>query len=313
MPKPAPIQTTDQELFRKTTLCRFFSRTGRCDRGAESQFAHGGGELRGKPNLWKTALCKLWAQGRCPNGSKDCAWAHGTRELRAIRTQGSEPQTNSASEASDDVEGHPADYDSVHSQDDDHAFVHQWSPRSSATCTPSSTTTSPPSSTATPLQMGFSAFVLMSPQCGGLGNLILVPSNRLGTQTQPLLQQRCPRCQHACAMAVADCFCARCGFMLQESGVQNVAKECTFPPHHRVERAYQGRHATNAWAPAKQLALQWYSGNSSDGCNSDAPAKHQVAMERQRSSSDSSDGYDSDEEIFFERRDVSYTVRRHSM
>lgn len=77
-----PAVGASSRLFRKTLLCRFFSK-GVCDRGSGCQFAHGIGELKSKPDLKKTSLCLLWARGVCPHDAKDCAWAHGASELQA--------------------------------------------------------------------------------------------------------------------------------------------------------------------------------------------------------------------------------------
>ncbi len=66
----------DHQLFRKTTFCCFFSRTGRCDRGDGCHFAHGYDELRSKPSLQKTALCKLLECEIDSDGPHDASRAH---------------------------------------------------------------------------------------------------------------------------------------------------------------------------------------------------------------------------------------------
>ncbi|CAK0850094.1 unnamed protein product, partial [Prorocentrum cordatum] len=79
-----------KSLFKKTTLCRFYSLRGGCERGSACPFAHGKEEMRSKPDLTKTSLCKLWAKGRCPFESWQCPWAHGAHELQRVRSEACE-------------------------------------------------------------------------------------------------------------------------------------------------------------------------------------------------------------------------------
>lgn len=73
----------ERDLFRsqfdKTRPCRFFQQ-GRCRRGADCTFAHGTVET--PPDLTKTSLCKLWAEGQCKLAAEECPFAHGKDELR---------------------------------------------------------------------------------------------------------------------------------------------------------------------------------------------------------------------------------------
>jgi len=75
--------TAMREVFFKTELCRYFSSARGCDRDGSCPFAHGGSELRDRPDLTKTSLCQMWRKGRCTKG-KACQFAHGAKELRAV-------------------------------------------------------------------------------------------------------------------------------------------------------------------------------------------------------------------------------------
>lgn len=69
-------------LFVKTEYCRFHAE-GKCSRGEKCSFAHGGDELRVRPNLTNTTICHFWVNGRCLQG-QNCAFAHGVDELRSV-------------------------------------------------------------------------------------------------------------------------------------------------------------------------------------------------------------------------------------
>ncbi|CAK0790201.1 unnamed protein product [Prorocentrum cordatum] len=95
-PTRAPRRASSQDLaarslFKKTTLCRFYTLRRGCERGSSCPFAHGEEEVRSKPDLTKTSLCKLWAQGRCPHESWQCPWAHGACELQRVRLEARKP------------------------------------------------------------------------------------------------------------------------------------------------------------------------------------------------------------------------------
>lgn len=54
---------------------------GYCKNGENCPFAHGESELRSTPDLFKTAICNLWTQGKC-NSGETCRFAHGYDDLR---------------------------------------------------------------------------------------------------------------------------------------------------------------------------------------------------------------------------------------
>uniref|UniRef100_A0A0G4G8B7 C3H1-type domain-containing protein n=1 Tax=Chromera velia CCMP2878 TaxID=1169474 RepID=A0A0G4G8B7_9ALVE len=74
---PVPLQ--------KTRLCQPFMR-GECHLSSDQcRFAHGNAELRATNEYFKTALCRFWQQGTCPQGAA-CRHAHGNEELRRPRS-----------------------------------------------------------------------------------------------------------------------------------------------------------------------------------------------------------------------------------
>jgi len=91
--KMKPTERRVRAYFRKTEFCRFFE-AGRCLRGDECDFAHGGNELKTTPDLTKTAMCKAWAQGQCNLPRGQCAFAHGKDELRNSRDEFRKSQIN---------------------------------------------------------------------------------------------------------------------------------------------------------------------------------------------------------------------------
>ncbi|CAE8723637.1 unnamed protein product [Polarella glacialis] len=76
--------------LRYTTACFYFAR-GLCDRGASCTFAHRASDLRAKPDLSRTSLCRTFMKaGLCTEGS-ECKYAHGRAELRRPRKNVQEP------------------------------------------------------------------------------------------------------------------------------------------------------------------------------------------------------------------------------
>lgn len=74
-----------KDSLKKTTMCDFY-RQGKCNRGDGCVYAHSETELRPKPDLYKTQLCRAWQKkGSCERGEK-CTFAHGESEIR--RTDG---------------------------------------------------------------------------------------------------------------------------------------------------------------------------------------------------------------------------------
>ena len=78
----------------KTTLCKNYQDSGKCDFAARCQFAHGQLELRtlGQNYLqlnpqYKTAMCSHFTEhGSCPQGH-NCQFSHGMQELRQAAGQ----------------------------------------------------------------------------------------------------------------------------------------------------------------------------------------------------------------------------------
>mmetsp|Transcript_92341 Transcript_92341/g.214580 ORF Transcript_92341/g.214580 Transcript_92341/m.214580 type:complete len:845 (+) Transcript_92341:65-2599(+) len=72
-----------RECFHKTLLCTHYASGGRCRRGEQCTFAHGLADLRKKPNLLHTRLCRVFVtKGICPNAF--CNFAHSREELRKL-------------------------------------------------------------------------------------------------------------------------------------------------------------------------------------------------------------------------------------
>jgi len=73
-----------QQLM-KTEMCNFFLSNNRCRKGSRCAFAHSLTEIREKPDLNKTSMCKSFLQsGNCSNAN--CTFAHDERGLRATAT-----------------------------------------------------------------------------------------------------------------------------------------------------------------------------------------------------------------------------------
>lgn len=64
----------------KTKFCMYHLK-GTCQYGSACSFAHSNSELQSTPDLWKTRLCKAYAEGGCTD--PDCSFAHGEGELRS--------------------------------------------------------------------------------------------------------------------------------------------------------------------------------------------------------------------------------------
>mmetsp|Transcript_49886 Transcript_49886/g.118948 ORF Transcript_49886/g.118948 Transcript_49886/m.118948 type:complete len:165 (-) Transcript_49886:335-829(-) len=63
-----------------TSMCKFHLRK-KCTRGDQCTFAHDESQLRGKPNLTGTKLCRFFATGQsCRYGDK-CTHSHSLQEL----------------------------------------------------------------------------------------------------------------------------------------------------------------------------------------------------------------------------------------
>lgn len=70
----------------KTAMCRAFAR-GECN-DTDCKFAHGESELRVTESVYKTQLCNFFMRGHCKKGNR-CRHAHGNKELRSFRPEGS--------------------------------------------------------------------------------------------------------------------------------------------------------------------------------------------------------------------------------
>eukprot|EP00929_Paragymnodinium_shiwhaense_P077807 TRINITY_DN40159_c0_g1_i1.p1 TRINITY_DN40159_c0_g1~~TRINITY_DN40159_c0_g1_i1.p1 ORF type:complete len:307 (+),score=46.65 TRINITY_DN40159_c0_g1_i1:210-1130(+) len=80
------LEAQRQRLFQRTELCRFFQLgDGRCRNGEDCPYAHTADELRDRPNLAKTSVCRQWTRGKCWKSSSECRFAHGSSELRKPR------------------------------------------------------------------------------------------------------------------------------------------------------------------------------------------------------------------------------------
>jgi hypothetical protein len=73
------IEIKHRPNLRKTRLCKNYE-MAQCD-NPNCPFAHGGEELRGTDGVWKTVMCAKWLNGTCRAGSR-CRFAHGQHELQ---------------------------------------------------------------------------------------------------------------------------------------------------------------------------------------------------------------------------------------
>lgn len=79
VPHDEPAKRYEEQFF-KTKTCMFWEK-GACTRGQQCKYAHGSAEIQEKPDLSKTAFCRLQlATGAC-NIAK-CSFAHSQEELR---------------------------------------------------------------------------------------------------------------------------------------------------------------------------------------------------------------------------------------
>eukprot|EP00930_Biecheleria_cincta_P066098 TRINITY_DN5208_c0_g1_i1.p1 TRINITY_DN5208_c0_g1~~TRINITY_DN5208_c0_g1_i1.p1 ORF type:complete len:256 (+),score=50.98 TRINITY_DN5208_c0_g1_i1:90-857(+) len=72
----------DTAGFENTVMCVFFAK-GLCNRGPECTFAHDVSQVREKPDLSRTSLCRQFMKkGLCKNADT-CKYAHGKQQLRS--------------------------------------------------------------------------------------------------------------------------------------------------------------------------------------------------------------------------------------
>lgn len=76
-------QKVAEESLRKTKMCKYFLQ-GSCKRGLECHFAHDLGNIKARPNLFRTNLCMAFERsGRCKHGD-NCKYAHGRDQLQVM-------------------------------------------------------------------------------------------------------------------------------------------------------------------------------------------------------------------------------------
>lgn len=85
---------SNNTTFKSTELCKFFQMNN-CSRGRDCNFAHNLGDLKEKPDLWKTKLCADFMMSGACRSAELCRFAHGKGQLRS-----EEPQGNAASSSS---------------------------------------------------------------------------------------------------------------------------------------------------------------------------------------------------------------------
>mmetsp|Transcript_65627 Transcript_65627/g.171954 ORF Transcript_65627/g.171954 Transcript_65627/m.171954 type:complete len:297 (+) Transcript_65627:139-1029(+) len=73
-----------QQVLWKTTSCSFFAK-GICKKGESCSFAHGGVDVRVRPDLTKTVMCSSWQRRRMCKAGDNCRFAHGPTDLRHCR------------------------------------------------------------------------------------------------------------------------------------------------------------------------------------------------------------------------------------
>ena len=82
MANASSLREKHVKQLQKTQMCKFFMNHKRCGRGSNCSFAHDPSEIRERPNLNCTSMCKAFlTHGSCSNPK--CAFAHDERELRA--------------------------------------------------------------------------------------------------------------------------------------------------------------------------------------------------------------------------------------
>lgn len=77
------MQPTVDDFLHKTEMCKFYPK-GKCTRGEECNFAHDPSELKVKPDLLKTRLCRSFIKSGFCRSAADCKFAHGLHELNAM-------------------------------------------------------------------------------------------------------------------------------------------------------------------------------------------------------------------------------------
>lgn len=78
---PPALQVTIQ----KTRLCVHLTRGRPCPK-RDCMFAHSTTELRQRPDLFRTKLCRMYNDTGLCDGGNDCRFAHGMQELRHVRS-----------------------------------------------------------------------------------------------------------------------------------------------------------------------------------------------------------------------------------
>lgn len=78
-----------QSTIQKTRLCLQLTRGLPCLKRACS-FAHSMSELRPRPDLYRTKLCRSFSEGKLCQSGTACSFAHGLAELRHVRAHASD-------------------------------------------------------------------------------------------------------------------------------------------------------------------------------------------------------------------------------
>ncbi|CAE8601054.1 unnamed protein product [Polarella glacialis] len=99
--------------LRHTTVCFYFAR-GLCDRGASCTYAHSASDLRPKPDLSRTSLCRTFMRAGLCTAGEECNYAHGRAELRRPRKkQTAASRTTSGQQPAKHQEMNPGQYEPV--------------------------------------------------------------------------------------------------------------------------------------------------------------------------------------------------------
>jgi len=110
------MSTPTSNIFHRTIMCKFHL-MGSCTRGRACTFAHGSRDLRQKPDLFCTQLCKDYMRtGRCAN-KDECRFAHGHAELRcAMQTKPSATVNQKAVESLQGMGAHGTEWPRIETQ-----------------------------------------------------------------------------------------------------------------------------------------------------------------------------------------------------
>ncbi|KAK2197001.1 bifunctional Zinc finger [Babesia duncani] len=83
-PVPREVRMLSVDQFYKTKMCPYMNKPEGCIRSKRSQcpYAHCEAELRARPNLIKTTMCKMHMRNCCPKKTEECKYAHEFSELR---------------------------------------------------------------------------------------------------------------------------------------------------------------------------------------------------------------------------------------